>query len=128
MVDDLVIVAVAGQLAAYDAPTGAPRWIGEPGGGSYSSPHLATIAGVPQILLLRGARTISVAPADGKLLREHQWQPAVSIVQPALAADGDVLIAAGDAMGGMGIRRIAVKHGPGGWSVEERWTSRGLKP
>jgi hypothetical protein len=31
-------------------------------------------------------------------------------------------------MGGLGIRRIAVKHGSGGWSVEERWTSRGLKP
>jgi outer membrane protein assembly factor BamB len=127
--DDLVIVAVAGQLVAYDVRTGSPRWLGQPGGGGYSSPHLATIAGVPQILLLRGARTISVAPADGTLLWEHSsGQPVVSIVQPALAADGDVLIAAGDAMGGMGIRRIAVKHGPGGWSVEERWTSRGLKP
>jgi hypothetical protein len=31
-------------------------------------------------------------------------------------------------MGGLGIRRIAVTHGPAGWSVEERWTSRGLKP
>jgi hypothetical protein len=128
VIADLVIVAVAGQLAAYDMRTGAPRWVGEPGGGGYSSPHVATIAGVPQILLLRGARTISVAPADGKLLWEHQWQPAVSIVQPALVAGGDVLIAAGDAMGGMGMRRIAVKRGPGGWSVEERWTSKGLKP
>jgi hypothetical protein len=89
---------------------------------------VATIDGVPQILLLRGARTISVAPADGTLLWEHSWQPAVSIVQPALVADGDVLIASGDAMGGLGIRRIAVTHGPAGWSVEERWTSRGLKP
>ena len=26
------------------------------------------------------------------------------------------------------MRRIAVAHGPGGWTVEERWTSRGLKP
>jgi outer membrane protein assembly factor BamB len=128
VIDDLVIVAVAGQLAAYDVRTGAPRWIGETGGGGYSSPHVATIDGVPQILLLRGARTISVAPADGTLLWEHSWQPAVSIVQPALVADGDVLIASGDAMGGLGIRRIAVTHGPAGWSVEERWTSRGLKP
>ena len=127
--DDLVIVAVAGQLAAYDVRTGNPRWVGAAGGGGYSSPHFATIDGVPQVLLLRGARTISVAPADGTLLWEHSsGQPAVSIVQPALAADGDVLIAGGDAMGGMGMRRIAVKHGPGGWSVEERWTSRGLKP
>ena len=27
-----------------------------------------------------------------------------------------------------GTRRIAVAHGPGGWTVAERWTSRGLKP
>jgi len=127
VVDDLVIVAVAGQFAAYDVRTGAQRWVGETGGGGYSSPHFATIAGVPQVLLLRGARTISVAPADGKLLWEHRWLPAVSVVQPAFA-DGDVLIASGDAMGGLGIRRIAVKHAAGGWSVEERWTSRGLKP
>ena len=26
------------------------------------------------------------------------------------------------------MRRIAVAHGPGGWTVEERWTSIGLKP
>ena len=28
----------------------------------------------------------------------------------------------------LGMRRLAVAHGPGGWTVEERWTSRGLKP
>lgn len=129
VIDDLVIIAVAGQLVAYDVRTGDPRWIGATGGGGYSSPHFATIHGVPQILLLRGARTISVAPANGTPLWEHSTgQPAVSIVQPALAADGDVLIAAGDAMGGAGMRRIAVAHRPDGWTVEERWTSRGLKP
>jgi hypothetical protein len=30
--------------------------------------------------------------------------------------------------GGYGIRRIAVTKGAGGWAVEERWTSTGLKP
>ena len=28
----------------------------------------------------------------------------------------------------MGIRRLHVTHGSGGWNVEERWTSNGLKP
>lgn len=128
VVNDLVIVAVAGQLAAYDARTGNPRWIGESGGGGYSSPHFASVAGVDQVLLFRGARTIGVAPGDGTLLWEHTWQAAVSIVQPALVGDSDVLIAAGDSMGGMGIRRIGVARGPDGWAVQERWTSRGLKP
>jgi hypothetical protein len=31
-------------------------------------------------------------------------------------------------MGGLGMRRLAVAHGPAGWTVQERWTSRGLKP
>jgi outer membrane protein assembly factor BamB len=128
VIDDVVIVAIAGQLAAYDAATGKQRWMGQPGGGGYSSPHFAMIGGVPQVLLLRGARTISVAPADGTLLWEHSsGVPAVSIVQPTVIADG-VLIAAGDAMGGLGIRRVAVTRGPAGWTVEERWHSRGLKP
>ncbi len=128
VVDNVVVVAASGRLAAYDVASGHPRWFGPAGGAGYSSPHFATIAGVDQILLLRGSRTISVAPADGTLLWEYLWQPSVSIVQPALTAGGDVLITSGDAMGGNGVRRLAVAHGPAGWTVEERWTSNGLKP
>jgi outer membrane protein assembly factor BamB len=126
---DIVIVAVAGQLIAYDAATGQQRWVGEGGGSGYSSPHLLTIDGVSQVLLMRGARTISVAPADGTLLWDHTGgPPATSIVQPALTPEGDVLIAGGDAMGGTGMRRLALTHGPDRWHVEERWHTRGLKP
>jgi outer membrane protein assembly factor BamB len=128
VVDGVVIVAASGRLAAYDVRSGERRWVGPDGGGGYSSPHLATIAGVPQVLLLRGARSTAVAPADGSLLWEHRATPGVSIVQPAVTAEGDVLVAGGDIMGGTGIRRLAVAHGPAGWSVEERWTSKGLKP
>jgi outer membrane protein assembly factor BamB len=70
---------------------------------------------------------ISVAPADGALLWEHSWEGG-AIVQPALTADGDVLINAIAMTGGIGIRRIAVAQKPGGWTVQERWTSTGLKP
>lgn len=129
VVDDVVIIAVAGQLIAYDRATGQQRWVGESGGSGYSSPHLLTIDGVSQVLLTRGARTISVAPADGTLLWDHTGgPPATSIVQPALTPDGDVLIAGGDAMGGTGMRRLALTHGPDRWQVEERWHTRGLKP
>ena len=127
VVDDIVVVAVSGTLAAYDAATGKPRWVGPQHGGSYSSPQLATIDGVAQILLLSAPGAVSVSPADGKLLWEHTWEGG-AIVQPALTADGGILINAMSAMGGIATRRLAVARGTGGWTVEERWTSNGLKP
>ena len=124
VVGDVLIVGVAGQLAAYDRATGARRWVGPAHGVSYSSPHLLTIDGVQQVLLLSEAGATSVALADGTLLWEHPW-PGYPIVQPALTADGDILISVSDSSG---TRRLAVARGPGGWTVEERWTSNGLKP
>jgi outer membrane protein assembly factor BamB len=123
VIGDTVIVAAAGQLVAYDAATGKQRWLGPKAGGSYSSPHFVNIAGVPQILFMGGARAISVAPADGKQLWQHEW-PVNTIVQPALTPEGDVVITSQE----QGARRLAVANGTGGWTVSERWTSNGLKP
>jgi outer membrane protein assembly factor BamB len=128
VVGDIVIVAAAGKLVAYDLATGAPRWLGPDGGDGYSSPQLATIDGVAQILLMSAVGATSVAPADGKLLWKYAWRSDTRIMQPVVTADGGLLITAGDAMGGVGMRRIAVAHGPAGWTAEERWTSAGLKP
>ena len=127
VVDNVVIVAISGALAGYDAATGAPRWFRKSGGGSYSSPHLATIDGVPQVILMAGPGATSVAPADGKVLWEHAWA-GIPIVQPAHISDGDFLITTADAMGALGMRRVAVAHGGAGWSAQERWTTKGLKP
>jgi outer membrane protein assembly factor BamB len=125
VVDDVVIV-YAGKLAAYDIETGHLRWLGQAGGVSCSSPQLLTIGGVAQVLMLTGKGTTSVASADGTLLWQDPWGP--SIVQPAQTTDGDLLIGAMNAAGGIGMRRLAVARGPGGWTVQERWTSNGLKP
>jgi outer membrane protein assembly factor BamB len=125
---DLVVVAVSSQLAAYDRATGEPRWVGPAGGGeSYSSPHLLEIDGVPQIVLLDGAGATSVALADGAVLWEHPW-PGFNSLQPGLTAEGDLLVTSSSSSVGLGTRRIAVEQGPDGWTVEERWTSIGLKP
>jgi len=128
VVDHEVIIALAGTLAAYDAATGAPLWTGPDHDDSYSSPHLATIGGVTQVLMLSGGGVMSVAPDTGTLLWEQRFS-GNNIVQPAVTADGDVLIGAIDGgASGVGTRRLAVAHGPGGWTVEERWMSTGLKP
>ena len=128
LVGDMVVVATAGQLAAYEAATGAPRWYGPAGGGGYSSPQLLNIDGVEQILLISGVGATSVAPADGAVLWKYAWPDAGGILQTGVTADGNLLIGGGGGMGGTGIRRIAVTHGAAGWAAEERWTSSGLKP
>jgi len=127
VLDDIVVVAAEGTLAAYDIATGTPRWLGPSGGGSYSSPHPISIDGVPQIVLLNGQGATSLAPSDGAVLWRSEW-PGSAIVQPAVAADGNVLINSISATGGLGIRSLAVTHAAGGWTVAERWTSTGLKP
>ncbi len=121
---DLVLVAASSQLAAYDLASGELRWSQSAGGAGYSSPHLATLDGVEQILQLNGDGILAVAPADGTLLWKHDW-PGYPIVQPTFTANGDLLISVSDRSG---LRRLTVDATEDGWAVEERWTSIGLKP
>jgi outer membrane protein assembly factor BamB/uncharacterized membrane protein YhaH (DUF805 family) len=127
VVDDVVIIAAGGLLAGFDRNIGDLRWRGPKGGDSYSSPHLLTLGGTAQVVLLTASGATSVAPADGKVLWKHAW-PGFAMLQPALVADGGVLITSASAAGGIGTRRIAVAHAAGGWTAEEVWTSTGLKP
>lgn len=126
VLDDLVVV-YAGALAGYDRASGEVRWIDEPRGDSYSSPQLAAIDGVAQIVQMTSEGAVGIAPADGHVLWEHPWS-GFSIVQPATLEDGFLISTSGAGGGGLGVRRLAVHHDPGGWSVSERWTSNGLKP
>ncbi|MDQ3169113.1 MAG: PQQ-like beta-propeller repeat protein [Acidobacteriota bacterium] len=128
VVDDVVIVAASGTLAAYEAATGNPKWVGPRQLGSYSSPHLATIDGVKQVILLSGSGAAGISPVDGTLLWESKYEAGTPIVQPAVTADGDVLVNAITMTGGSGITRISLTQGDSGWAVTERWTSNGLKP
>ena len=124
VVDDLVIVATGGIMAAYDATTGARRWIGPGGSDGYTSPQLMTLDGVRQVVFMSGTGLTGVNVADGKQLWQHEWK-GYPIVQPSLTPDGGILIAANESSG---TRRLAVTRDGGSWKVEERWTTNGLKP
>jgi outer membrane protein assembly factor BamB len=129
IVDDLVVVAASGNLMAYDRTSGTLRWSGPARPGSYSSPHLATIGGMKQILLVTVGGVMGVAPGDGALLWEHTWTGDMTIVQPAVVGDGEILISTSGAAAGYGIRSLSVtRGGDGRWTVTERWTSIGFKP
>lgn len=124
VVDDMVVVAASGNLISYDAATGEPRWRSITDGASYSSPQLLTVDGVRQVIQLHSAGAAGVALADGQRLWQHAWK-GYPIVQPAVMGS-DVLLSVSDQSG---TRRLALARSPqGDWTVEERWTSKGLKP
>ena len=125
VVGDVVVVAAAGTAAAYDAATGETRWLGPEGGGGYSSPHLVTVDGVAQVVLMGGPGAAGFAPADGKLLWRHPMESGTRIVQPAVTPDGELLLSVGD---GHGMVRVALSRGEAGWTAAQRWSSIGLKP
>jgi outer membrane protein assembly factor BamB len=127
VIDNLVVVAAASTLAAYDVADGTLKWQGPRYGGGYSSPHRVTLDGVEQIVLLGGPGAISVNPSDGKVLWIHDWEPG-PMVQPALTDDGDILVNNVTATGGVATRRLHVTRAGGEWKLEEKWTSTGLKP
>ena len=128
VVGDKVIVAASGTLAAYSIASGDPRWVGPKQLGSYSSPHLATIDGVEQVLMLTGSGAAAINPADGALLWEDKYDGGTPIVQPAVIAGGDVLTNSISMTGGNGIKRLSLARSDSGWNVSERWSSNGLKP
>jgi outer membrane protein assembly factor BamB len=122
--DSVVIAAIAGEAVAYDIADGHLLWSGTDGGESYSSPHLVTLEGTPQIVFMNNQGATSYAPDDGKILWKLPWQ-GIRIVQPAFVSGNNLLIVGGDRKG---LRRIGVKNAPGGWKTEERWTSGNLRP
>ena len=125
VIEEIVIVPAAGNLIAYNIANGEQRWSITDGGSGYSSPQLLTIGGMQQVVMLGGAGATGISPADGKRLWQFPLSSNTRIVQPALTADGDVLVHEGESSG---MRRLAVAQGSGGWSVSERWTSEGLNP
>lgn len=67
-----VIVPIGGRnrgaLAAFDVATGAVAWTWADDGPAYSSPVLATLGGVPQVITQSQKHCIAVSPTDGREL------------------------------------------------------------
>lgn len=124
VINEVVIVAVSGKVAAYDIKSGESLWYGPDGGESWSSPHLFTIDGVQQVLFMNETGVTSFLPEDGQVLWEYSW-PGAKIVQPALCANGDLVLSAGNAQG---IGRFEISQETSGWIINELWTSVRLRP
>ena len=119
-----LVIVFAGRLAAYDASSGQLKWLSPSGGGSYSSPHLARIGGVEQVLIQTPQGTAGFDPLTGKQNWSHEWR-GLPIIQPTVLPGDGVLISATQSEG---TRLIEPIVGPAGWTVNTRWTSLNLKP
>lgn len=130
VVDDLVVVHPGGpggrSVVAYDRETGARRWSVLDDKASYSSPAIATIAGVRQILVLTAARLVALTPETGALLWSHPW-PApndINASQPVVVGGDRVLLSSGY---GTGASLIEVRAEGGGYATRAVWTNTRLK-
>ena len=77
-----------GTLIAFDAATGKEVWSGAKGFSGYSSPHLATIEGQPQVLMVDSAGMQAFDPATGAAIWKYEWPKKMMerCVQPVQAA------------------------------------------
>jgi outer membrane protein assembly factor BamB len=123
VVDDVMIIALAGKLIAYDAVSGEVRWEGPDEGANYSSPQLFRIEGIPQLLFMSRNGLISVDAATGKTHWKYDWETAEHILQPALTDRGDLLLTEET----KALRCIRVSREGEAWKLTEKWTSDEMK-
>ena len=91
VVDDAVVVLPGGSngksVAAYERRTGKPLWSALNDRVSYSSPMLATIDGVRQVVVLTASRVVGLTPDRGDLLWEFPWPYDQNPSQPLILGD-----------------------------------------
>ncbi len=104
VVDDLIVVSAGGapgrSLVAYHRDSGEPAWRAGDDLASYSSPVLATLAGVRQIVVLNQSSVAGHDPVTGRVLWNHPWpRSAPTVAAPLIVSDNRVLLSAGYGVG-----------------------------
>ncbi|MBN82627.1 MAG: hypothetical protein CMJ70_21045 [Planctomycetaceae bacterium] len=128
---DLVVVCAGGNqqqsLIAYDRINGRRRWASGHIGAGYGSPHLATLHGVEQVIIIDDEGVSGYELLTGRGL----WQfdlggiPGDKTLQPCLLDQQSFLVGMGN---GIGTRFLQCNRAGDNWRIEQRWLSKGLKP
>jgi outer membrane protein assembly factor BamB len=130
VIDGLVIVLAGGgngrSLVAYDAETGVSRWAGGDDEAAYSSPLVATLGGVRQIVVLNLRHLTGHDPGTGEVLWKDRWPDRPEKVsQPVVLGDDRIFASMGYGVGG---RLVRVARRPdGGFDADLQWETRRLK-
>ena len=128
IVDDLVVVSGGyvdhSSLLAFRKDTGEPAWQAGDDKASYSSPTLATLANVRQLLSVNAGSVSAHDPATGKLLWEYSWPGEFAkCSQPVPLPPDRLFISAGY---GIGCALLRIEHDKA-WNVTEVWKNKNLK-
>jgi outer membrane protein assembly factor BamB len=132
--DDVVVVspgeqrgAAAGRaVVAYDRKTGRKVWGAGGTKGGYSSPMLATLCGVRQVLVLDGKRLAGYDPAGAGELWSVPWeaQNDINVAQPVMLGDDRLFVTSGYANRCGAVR---LTRPDGKWQVGEEWHNASLR-
>jgi hypothetical protein len=133
VVGDVVVVFAGGDsdqtLLAYRTDTGQSAWAAPAGRISYSSPQLASLGGMPQILFVSDQGLSAFNPSTGEVLWKQptpSGNPGIPrSVQPRVVGPSRVLFDAGPEAG---TALVEVTRDGGSWAVAEQWVTRHLKP
>lgn len=129
VVGETVLVHAGGKedkgLLAYSVESGELVWGAPSGDHSYSSPQLATFAGVDGVLMMTNAGLQFLNTSDGSIIWDYQWKVEnYRAIQP-LVVGNEILIATSL---GIGTRKISVRKTEQDWELTEGWNSLNMKP
>lgn len=124
VINDFVIVAVAGTIAAYNIQSGKLLWHFAHEGDCYTSPHLINIDGIEQVLMMTSWGATAYLPETGEILWQHELNGA-KVIQPAVIANRELLVDQGEKKG---LCKIKIRKQENNWEVEELWKTNRMKP
>lgn len=130
IVDDTVVVLPGGpaghSVAAYDRRTGAPVWSSQDDVQAYTSPMLASVAGVRQVLVVSERRLMGLTPDEGRLLWDYPWRTSngINVAQPLLVGDDRIFMSAGY---GHGAALVEIERSGDGFEARTVWESPRMK-
>ena len=128
---DLVVVTAGGpegrSLVAYNRETGDRAWSSGDARAGYSSPTLARLAGVDQILTFNWGSVTGYRADTGALLWQHPWSEETQPVAQPLPLPGDRLLVSSGYGVGSALLQLAPSVDIAAVDVRVVWESTRLK-
>ena len=119
--DGMIVVLIGtnddGAIAAYDAKSGAQKWIWKGDGPAYASPLITEIQGVKQVVTLTQKNAVGLSLASGDLLWKIDFPGRSGMNIPTPLPFGQRLILAGDP----GTMLVQLNKTGNTWTPEKAW-------